>query len=297
MKRSDDIRMRDPFVLARPAEGRYYLFGTTDADPWRGPGTGFDVYIGTDLESWDGPFPAFRPEPDFWGKENFWAPEVHEYGGAFYMFASFKAEGRRRATQILKAEGPEGPYSPHSPGPVTPAEWECLDGTLYVDGEGIPWIVFCHEWVQTVDGEICALPLSRDLTKPEGKPRLLFRGSEASWTQAHRRKDGSTDPRSRVTDGPFLHRPAGGGLLLLWSSFTGSGYALGIAKSESGILGPWVQEESPVIDSDGGHGMVFRGLDGRLYLAFHSPNDTPNERFRCIPAEETKTGLIRAYGR
>ncbi|HOV63089.1 MAG TPA: glycoside hydrolase family 43 protein [Spirochaetia bacterium] len=293
MRTPDTIRMRDPFVLARKTEGRYYLFGTTDENPWRGAGTGFDVYLGNDLESWEGPFPAFRPEPDFWGKENFWAPEVHEYRGAFYMFASFKAEGFRRATQILRAEAPQGPYRVHSQGPVTPADWECLDGTLYIDQDGTPWLVFCHEWVQTVDGTICAQRLSDDLTRPEGEPCLLFRGSEAPWTRPHHSRDGSLNPDSRVTDGPFLHTLSDGSLLLLWSSFSDSGYAMGSARSTDGILGPWLQEERPIVDSDGGHGMLFRGFDGELYLTFHRPNDTPNERFHYIRVAEKGTSLVR----
>lgn len=290
--RASDVRMRDPFVLVRPREGRYYLFGTTDENLWRGPGTGFDVYVGSGLDAWEGPYPAFRPESGFWGTDNFWAPEVHEYGGSFYMFASFKAEGRRRATQILRADSPLGPYRIHSPEPVTPPDWECLDGTLYVDEAGAPWVVFCHEWLQTVDGEVCASRLSADLTRTEGDPVLLFRASEAPWTRPHKRRDGSFDPRSRVTDGPFLHRLGNGKLLMLWSSYTGAGYAMGGAVSERGILGPWVQQERPFVDSDGGHGMSFRGLDGRLYLAFHSPNDTPNERFRYFPVEESGDSLV-----
>lgn len=292
--RTSEVRMRDPFVLVRPEERRYYLYGTTDENLWRGSGSGFDLFVGTGLEQWEGPYPAFRPEPGFWGTENFWAPEVHEVGGAFYMFASFKAEGRRRATQVLRSESPRGPFVVHSPDPVTPPEWECLDGTLHIDERGEPWVVFCHEWVQTVDGEVCARRLSADLRRAEGDPVLLFRGSEAPWTRPHRRRDLPIDPRSRVTDGPFLHRLRNGRLLLLWSSFTGSGYAMGGAVSEAGVLGPWRQIDTPFIDTDGGHGMAFRGLDGELYLTFHSPNDTPNERFRYVRVEESGDALVPA---
>jgi len=285
--------LRDPFILTRPAEGRYYLFGSTDADIWRGPGTGFDVYVGEDLETWEGPFPAFRPEADFWGKENFWAPEVHEYKGAFYMFASFKARGLCRGTQILRADTPIGPYRVHSPGSVTPTDWECLDGTFYLDDAGEPWIVFCHEWVQVVDGEIWASRLSSDLRMPLGTPVLLFRASEAAWPRPPRRRDGSMNPLSRVTDGPFLHRLKSGTLLMLWSSIADKGYAMGYSWSADGLLGPWNQVEKPLIDADGGHGMVFRALDGSLNITWHSPNDTPNERFHYQSVIETGRGLMR----
>ncbi len=292
MKASNEVRMRDPFVLVRPDEGKYYLFGTTDENLWKGRGTGFDAYVGSSLESWEGPIPAFRPPEDFWGTDNFWAPEVHEYRGGFYMFASFKAASRCRATQILRSDSPEGPYLVHSPGPVTPAGWECLDGTLFIDDSGQPWLVFCHEWVQVRDGEICAVELTDDLRGTRGSPVLLFRGSEAPWTRAHKRKDGTIDPGSRVTDGPFLHRKADGSLLLLWSSFSETGYAMGIARSASGnISGPWIHDEKPVVEHDGGHGMIFRGLDGFLYLTRHAPNDTPNERFRYSKIRDTETTI------
>lgn len=86
-------------------------------------------------------------------------PERKRYKDKFDMFASFKAKGVCRGTQILIADEPAGPYRFHSDGPVTPREWECLDGTLYFDKKDKPWMVFCHEWLQVGDGEICAMPL------------------------------------------------------------------------------------------------------------------------------------------
>jgi arabinan endo-1,5-alpha-L-arabinosidase len=273
-----DIRIRDPFVLPDPDRRAYLLFGTTDPDPWKGPGVGFDVYTGSDLEHWDGPTAAFRPEPGFWGTRNFWAPEAHVYRGRHYVFASFKADGACRATQVLAADLATGPYRVHSPRPVTPAGWECLDGTLHVDHRDRPWLVFCREWVQVVDGEIWAVPLAEDLTRPLGEPRLAFRASEAPWTRPHAR-NGSLDPASRVTDGPFLHHSADGGLLMLWSSFSDTGYSMGIAASMSGtVAGPWRQSERPLVERDAGHGMVFRAFDGRLVVAAHTPNRSPGER-------------------
>ena len=117
-----DIQLRDPFVLPVEEERTYYLFGSTDADIWRGPGTGFDCYRSSDLTTWEGPYPAFRPGPDFWARTNFWAPEVHRYRGRYYMLATFKADGVRRGTQVLVADAPTGPFEPHSDGPLTPRD-------------------------------------------------------------------------------------------------------------------------------------------------------------------------------
>ena len=276
-----DIHIRDPFVVPVPEEKVYYLFGTTDANCWGGPGTGFDCFTSRDLEQWEGPFPAFRPPPDFWATTNFWAPEVHRYADRFFMFASFKADGVCRGTQILTADSPRGPYAPHSPRPLTPTDWECLDGTLYVDGDGLPWMVFCHEWVQVRDGEICAVRLSSELDRAAGTPVLLFRGSDAPWAPKAR------DKKDYVTDGPFMHRAANGELLMLWSSFGEGGYTLGVARSENGLVtGPWRQDPEPLFRRDGGHAMLFRTFEGRLMLSLHTPNRTPDERPVFIPVRE-----------
>jgi hypothetical protein len=136
-------------------------------------------------------------------------------------------------------------------------------------------MVFCHEWQQVGDGQICAMPLTEDL-RQAAEPRVLFRAGEAVW--AYPLKDRA--PGSYVTDGPFLHRTKDGTLLILWSSFGQDGrYCIGAARSEDGSLtGPWVQSEEPLYGADGGHGMIFRSKEGRLYLAIHTPNKTPLER-------------------
>lgn len=288
MPRLDDIQIRDPFVLLDERDGRYWLFGSTDENIWSGPATGFDTWWSTDLVDWHGPIAAFRPTADFWSHTQYWAPEVHPYRGAFYLFATFTADGVTRGTQVLRAEEPGGPYTPWSDGPLTPRTWECLDGTLHVE-DGIPYLVFCHEWKDVGDGEVHAVRLSDDLRTTAGEPFLLFAASSAPWSTPIPRPEFD---RVHVTDGPFLHRTADGRLLMLWSSGGASGYAMGVATSASGsVRGPWTQADEPIWSADGGHGMIFRDRAGDLQLTLHSPNDTPNERARLFPLVETAAGL------
>jgi arabinan endo-1,5-alpha-L-arabinosidase len=290
----ENIQIRDPFILPVAVTQEYYLFGTTDKDCWNAPGEGFDYYCSLDLETWEGPFPAFRPDADFWGTKNFWAPEVHVWQGLYYMFATFKAPRHCRGTQILKADRPEGPYTPLTRTPVTPPNWECLDGTLYIDPAGKPWIVFCHEWVQVHNGAIYAMLLSDDLTRAVGQPILLFHALEALWVT--RLEGPADDSRFRfpcyVTDGPFLFRTKTGVLLMLWSSKGTQGYAMGIAHSTTGTIeGLWEHETHPIWGENGGHGMIFRTFDGRLFLTLHTPNQTPFERPVFVEIEETENSL------
>ena len=285
-----DIQIRDPFVYPDRVENTYYLFGTTDQNCWRGPGQGFNCYKSKNLSEWDGPIPAFRPSGHFWGKENFWAPEVHKLNDQFYMFATFKAEKRYRGTQILVSDKVYGPYVPLADNPVTPSDWQCLDGTLYVDAKYDPWIVFCHEWVQIHNGSICAMRLTPDLKEPSGRPVFLFSASEAPWVRRSEWPEDGSRYRfpTFVTDGPFLYRFSDGTLIMLWSSFGSKGYAMGISRSETGhITGPWQHDPDPIWAEDGGHGMIFRTFEGRLMLTFHMPNTSPQERAVFVELEET----------
>ncbi len=292
--KTSEIQIRDPFIFTDHDANMYYLFGTTDPNCWIGPFYGFDCYKSADLENWEGPIAAFRPKSDFWGKQNFWAPEVHQFNGLFYMFATFKAEGAYRATQILVAQDVTGPYEPLTDRPITPDNWMCLDGTLHVDKTGNPWVVFCHEWVQTHNGSIWAMQLSADLTHPVSKPIFLFNASEGAWVRESSwpEQDARYKFPTYVTDGPSLHRLRNGTLVMLWSSLGEKGYAMGISRSESGdITGPWVHNPEAVWAEDGGHGMIFSTLEGELMLTFHTPNNTPDERAIFVAIEETEHGI------
>jgi arabinan endo-1,5-alpha-L-arabinosidase len=270
--KTEDINIRDPFVL--PYENKYYLYGSRGPACWGLTG-GFDVYVSSNLKDWDGPHEVFSAPEGFWADRHFWAPEVHRYKGSFYLFASFKSESECRGTQILVADSPMGPFRLHGGKPVTPRQWECLDGTLYVDKQHTPFIVFCHEWVQVQDGEMVALQLSDDLTDAVGEPIVLFRASDPPWADK-----GAKD---YVTDGPFLYRAQNGELLMIWSSLVHTGdtasYVQAVSRSLDGeITGSWSHDSALLFQRDGGHGMIFTSFSGSLMLTLHKPNTTPDER-------------------
>ena len=286
MLKLEEINIRDPFVLVH--EGVYYLYGTRGATCW-GPADGFDVYTSTDREHWDGPFVCFANDGSFWADRNYWAPEVHEWHGAFYMFASFKNERVCRGTAILRADSPMGPFVPHSDGPVTPRDWECLDGTFYVDRQGKPYMVFCHEWVQIGNGEVLAMPLTEDLRAAAGEPFLLFKATDAPWMQVRHTDKGAL---CCVTDGPFLWRTAQGSLLCLWASFSATGYTEGLGVSDNGEIDGHFTQIEPLFRKDGGHGMVFRTPEGQLYLTLHTPNEHLKEHPVFYPLTDAGDRLV-----
>ncbi|MBP3479352.1 MAG: family 43 glycosylhydrolase [Oscillospiraceae bacterium] len=285
MKKLTDIHIRDPFILVD--SGKYYLYGTRGEGCWD-TCSGFDVYVSTDLINWSDPVSVFEKNEDFWADRQYWAPEVHRYHGRYYMFASFCGEGRHRGTQILVADTPDGCFTPLTKTPITPADWDCLDGTLYISKDGTPYIVFCHEWVQIGDGEIAAMRLTDDLCLPAAEPVILFHGSEPVWASG----DGCGN---YITDGPFLLRYSDRELYMIWSSYCDSRYVLACAVSDSGeIDGKWRQCEDVLFSEDAGHGMLFYDKNNVLKLVVHAPNNSPCERPKLIDVQISNGCLTAA---
>ncbi len=277
----NEIHIRDPFILSD--NGKYYMYGTRGYES-SGSFSGLDVYDSTDLECWSAPKNILSLPSDFWGTEDCWAPEVHRYNGRYYMLVSFKSPSHRRATHILVSDSPSGPFVPHGTEPVTPPDWECLDGTLYVE-DNIPYIVFCHEWQQIGTGEICAIRLTPDLKRAAGDPFVLFNASEPDWADGIKTHIGT----AFVTDGPFLRKLSDDRLLMIWSSFSKGRYIEAVSFSDNNKLtGKWLHSSKPLFKADGGHGMLFTSYDGRLMFVMHSPNIPPNERPSITVMDEQK---------
>ncbi|MBQ8409598.1 MAG: family 43 glycosylhydrolase [Clostridia bacterium] len=267
----EQIRIRDPFILTDKERECYYMYGTTalEADSLRAGNT-FLVYKTHDLEHFEEPREIFHGgKCGFWADRDYWAPEIHLWRGKYYLFGSFKAENRCRATQILVCDTPDGEFVPLTDRPATPEGWECLDGTFWVE-QGIPYLIFSHEWTQISDGEIWAVALTEDLTGWAGEPFLLFRASDNPHVTALKKL-----PGCYVTDGPFLFREDGK-LRMIWSSFYGERYLVLEAESDS-LSGKWVHGGSR-FDFDGGHAMLFDRLDGEKMISLHKPNTAGNER-------------------
>jgi hypothetical protein len=130
------------------------------------------------------------------------------------------------------------------------------------------------------------MKLSDDLSHPIGEPIILFRASEPFWADKNR--------DMFVTDGPFMYRTKCGNLLMIWSTFTQTGYVQAVAHSDNGdIDGKWIHEK-PLFEKDGGHGMIFDDFNGEKHLILHSPNDNPLERPVLFNLKEENGTLVLA---
>jgi len=289
------FRIRDPFILVDAKTRTYFLYGVEHYMGEPCDTTGVWVRKSKDLKNWSEPVHAMTAPKSI---QCVWAPEVHEYKGAYYMFATLKEYPDKNhplvmmgptpdwssklsglaaswhATWIYRAERPEGPFLPVSGKPVTPPGWVALDGTLAVE-DGKPYIVFTHDWAQVADGTIELAPLTDDLSAVSAPPRTLFKASTIA-----------PGTLRGVTDGPFVYRsPKSGKLFITWSTHNPAklkdglpGYCVVSSESASGRLeGPWINHHI-IFDENGGHGMVFRALDGSLKFILHNPEIWGSER-------------------
>ncbi len=278
---------RDPCIV--PYDNKYYLYTATD--------TGYAVMESEDLLNWSNYKVIFdqNDNSSFNGYADYWAPECHYYNGEFYLFVTYRSKvNNHRGCSIMKSSTPNGKFIEITNGHITPSDWDAIDGTLYINPNGIPYMVFVHEWTSMEDGigAMCYARLSDDFTTFMTEPKQIFRASDPSWTD------------QSVTDGPYLHRLQNGTLLMIWSNFADtdfSGYTIGISKSSNGdINGTWEHYNEPLFWDDkgniyevtnGGHGMIFKGYDNRLYLTLHGPNSNDESnlyftKFMYVPLVE-----------
>lgn len=259
---SSVVYWADPCVMLY--DGVYYM-------P-QGTGSGYSVAKSTDLYTWSEQKIVFDAStctnPAFDGIGDYWAPELHEYQGKFYIFATYRSAATdHRGAAIFRSDTPDGTYELISDGHLQPEGWDSIDPTLYVDPDGNPWMVFVHEWTSMPDGigDMTAVRLSEDLTETVGEFYPLFKASEC--------------PGNTVTDGPWIHEMMDGKLAMVWSG-TNKGYTTCVAYSENGILGPWEQADEMLFANNtdrpqgffghgAGHAMLFRDQNGDLRMSLH----------------------------
>lgn len=279
MLRLPNMPLHDPFMVADTQAGLYRLYTSNIARLSGTPGLGTMMYVSRDLANWEKPRCVFQAPTDAWFKGGAWAPEVHQWRGRWFLFATFHNEAAllppagkrrpyRRGTILAVADSPEGPFTVVRDGePIAPKELMTLDGTLYVAPDGRPWYVYSREWLQVGDGAIEALPLTDGLAAA-GPPRTLFTASQAPWADGKKQPEGDL---AYVTDGPQLFTTKTGQLLMLWSSYDKDGYVQSQARSPSGTIeGPW-EQLPPLVRHDSGHGMLFNRFDGQLMMVVHRP--------------------------
>lgn len=279
----DSIVLSDPAILPDKKTNTYYMTGT-----------GGKLWKSKDLKLWEGPYTVAQTDPESWmgPAPMIWAAEIHPYNGKYYYFATFTNRDikidtiagnalERRASHVLVSDKPDGPYIPMDDETYLPAGMSTLDGTFWVDADGKPYMIYCHEWIQNHDGTMEKIELKPDLSGSVGTGKILFKASDSPWSRE--KDEAGNDKFNKVTDGPYLFKTQTGRLGMLWTSWIYDIYVQGVAYSESGTLdGPWIQEPELITPLNYGHGMLFRTLEGKLLMSVHKHEDI-NGRYHRVP--------------
>ncbi len=277
------VQFGDPYILLA-SDGRYYMYGTG-----AGAVDGFCVYSSDDLISWKSEGQVYHGNtPQSWAVANFWAPEVYEKDGKFYMF--FSADWRYNPTNeeenfrigVAVADKPTGPFVELRDKPLFDPGYPVIDGNILQDENGKCFLYYsrcCYKhpveseiaeeakrkglFSEVEESWIYGVEISPDFTQVIGEPVLLLRppvsltDKQSEWES---RSVTSGEVNRRWTEGSFIFKHNGLYYMMYSANFFGGeNYAVGYAVSES-PLGPFKKaDNNPVLEKNTAKGGIVTG--------------------------------------
>jgi xylan 1,4-beta-xylosidase len=246
----------DPSIIR---VGKDY-WATSTSSEW---GPQFPLLHSTDLVNWTQTGDVFAHRPE-WAQGNFWAPEISEYKGRYYVYYVGKKKGGHLAVAVATADKPGGPYIDH--GPLVSQEHGSIDPVPCLDENNKPYLVWKDDnnsaHLQTT---IWAQPLTEDgLKLMDGEPKALIH-NDVDW-------------EGPLVEGPYVLR-RGDWFYLFYSGNGCCGndchYGMGVARSHS-LPGPWEKNPAnPILALNDkwkcpGHGSIVTDERGRYWLLYHA---------------------------
>jgi len=172
------VQFGDPYILH--TRGMYYMYGTG-----AGADKGFAAYSSKDMVTWKAEGQVyFHNNKNGWSDPKaswdgaYWAPEVYEVKGKFYMF--YSAQWKVNPTKELEnfrigvavADKPTGPFIDMTDKPVFDPGYPIIDANVFFDTNGKTYLYYsrcCYK--HPVESEVA------DLVRKKG----WFKEVEESW--------------------------------------------------------------------------------------------------------------------
>jgi xylan 1,4-beta-xylosidase len=245
----------DPSIIR---VGKDY-WATATSSEW---GPQFPLLHSTDLMNWELTGSVF-PQRPAWAVANFWAPEISEFKGRFFVYYVGRARGGPLSVAVATADKPSGPYVDH--GPLVAQADGSIDPVPVTDENGTRYLV----WKE--DGN------SRGMPTPIWAQRLNDAGT-GLMDQAKELIRNDVPWEGGLVEGPFiLRRDDWFYLFYSGNGCCGEGcnYALGVARSHA-LLGPWEKNPAnPILAGNKtwkcpGHGSIVADERGRYWLLYHA---------------------------
>ncbi|MCL1871810.1 MAG: arabinan endo-1,5-alpha-L-arabinosidase [Promicromonosporaceae bacterium] len=285
---SGDLHTHDPALVVGDPGQPWYVFSTGDVHVGFGaPQVRRSTDGGRTWENlgtvWDAKTRPTWVYDEVKGVQNFWAPDVVQHDGTWYLYYAASTFGSNTSAIGLMTNTTLDPDDPAyhwvDRGEVirsTPGEddFNAIDPGVIIDRDGTPWMAFGSFWggVQLVE-----------LAWPDGKPAH----PDAEPVTVARR----TGPPDAI-EAPYL--VAHGGWYYLFVSRdlccrgTDSTYNIAVGRSRS-IAGPYLDDQGRDLARDGGRVVLMSqgdmvGPGGQSYsngyLAFHYYDATRGGAFR-----------------
>ncbi|MCX6044027.1 MAG: glycoside hydrolase family 43 protein [Chloroflexi bacterium] len=295
--------MADPFVLKW--QGEYYAYGTSSL---QADHKIFPILHSKNLADWTHIGNAVEPLPTL-PHGNYWAPEVAERDGKFYMYFS---AGERTADETQRlhaavADSPRGPFITRKQ--LMPDAGFTIDAHPFRDPQDGQWyLFFCQDFFdERVGTGIAVVRLADTMLDTVGAPTPLLRAS-GDWQIYERNRTiySQTWAAWHTVEGPFVTYHAGhyycfysGGA---WHSFN-YGVSYGVADHVLGPYhesqksnGPRVLQAVPDTVLGPGHNSIVLGPDGHTeFLVYHAWDAARTARRMCIdPLRWTTDGPVCA---
>lgn len=272
--------MPDPYVLSY--NGVYYIYSTNHPDD------GFEVFTSTDLVNWESAGMCAK-KGDIIGDSGFWAPEVYERNGKFYMLYT-----AQEFLAMAVSDSPTGPFTKTSDEFII-SDYRAIDGNILFDDDGSIYLYFSK--VTDNDGQqLWGCRMGDDLLTID-ESTLTHLTSPEGW-------EGATN------EGPFVIKHNGTYYLTYSGDGYGGGtYSVGYATSDS-PLGKYTKYEgNPILSMTRktigtGHHCFVTSPDGsEMFIVYHChysktqvhPRKLCIDRVKFVPSADG-ADIISVYG-
>jgi beta-xylosidase len=307
------------------ADKGFAAYSSNDLVNWKPEG---QVYFHNNKNGWSDPDAS-------WGGA-YWAPEVYEVKGKFYLFysAQWKENPANEVENfrigVAVADTPTGPFVDMTDKPIFDPGYPIIDANVFFDTDGRSYLYYSRAaykhpvkseiadwarkrgWYKEIEESwVYGVELKPDFSGVAGKPVLLLRppvrlsDKQAGWES---RSVTAREVARRWTEGSVTFKQDSTYYIMYSANhFGGQHYAVGYATATS-PLGPFKKAaNNPVLQKNTGkggqvtgtgHNSVAYSPDGKeMFCVYHGRTaKTGDERVVFIDRMQVKGGKITVFG-
>ncbi len=261
----------DPFVI-KASDGKYYCYPTS----WN---MGFKAWESADMVNWYDLGPVYKGYTS-WASSDYWAPEVVEHEGKYYMYYTGRwTEKRSLRIGVAVSDSPKGPFTDVYDHPMFDFGYAVIDANILIDDDGRKYMYFSRDCSENrVSGRneshIYGIELNDDMISVKGEPVLLTKPDQ-EWEKF------SGD--WRWNEGATVFK-RNGKYYMMYSAncYASKLYSIGYATSDS-PLGTYTKyEKNPIVEAEitwdnvsgPGHNSITTSPDNsEWFIVYHTHTD------------------------